>query len=1381
MKRFFIVLLFALLCFNYSMATVVKSTPTQVRQSDGTTLTMIPYGDERVSWYRTVDEYTLMISSNNDFVYAIDNGKGGIKSSDVIAHNPEERSEEENKFLLTLEKKLFYSREQVSLMKQYIDVNIDYSKKVNNLKAANGEVENYKMLVILMSFSDYAFTTPKQDVDDLFNQVGYSKNGHPGSVHDYFDASTSGMLNLSATVVGPYVSDSVQSYYGKQEGSINDLNVRALIKEAVKKANDDVDYSEFTNGNPNNYVSCVYVIYAGYAQSSNAGYPDLIWPHRSVIYPQIILDGAKIQDYGCSSELDGVVGYGSPMSIGTICHEFSHVLGQPDHYDTDYEENGSAFHPGEWDIMSSGNYNGDSKFPPLWNAKERSNRGYMTFIDAEVDNDYTLEELSKSNKSVRLKYSNLPNEYYILENRQQKGFDYYLPGHGLLIYKVDNNASGWSSNCANCDTSRLGFELITANGSKHTYSWGGWSYGQNQPFPGSTNKRSFTDNTDPSSKSYDGQSLNKPLYRITENTTTQNITFHVGDTTSYVDVYNAKIQLRYDTIKATASLKNYSMNVTEKGFLYSQDATPNDTNSTKQIDNSSQSNISVNLLGLEGNTTYYLRPYAKTSSTISYGEIIQFKTPCQIVNTFPYEEYFLDSLNCWTQENEIYVSNNWQVDSNNHAYIKNDFVWGKYSGFEQPLFKLITPPMNTTVLDNPILVFSHLQKTLSSNSDTLRIYYKTGLENDWTLLKKYSSAIENWQTDTITLPVKSQTLYIAFEAALQGGDGIYIDSVIVTDKTITSWPVVDFTSVYDITDKSATFKANLLSSGYTSIVEKGIAISTTPNPTIDDMVISSTDATLGEYILTDSTLTPSTIYYARAFARNQGMITYSTEKTFTTKCEKIKDFPYTPDLSSADTMCFETVGDKLILPILDLSNKDSMAVIYHSTRNTTSLTLYSVEVYYRDGVDGQWELLNITEEPSGQTITVTIPTLNHQSDNAYIAFSGAGLSSGNYLLDSITVKAMSQIAFVSTDSIALSQYNAIYAEGNISYEGITPNTQRGFVYSTSPNPTLANSKVVAGSGSGTFSATITSLQTLTTYYVRAFATNSFGTAYGEQMTITTKFVPIYNNTISSDQHLCVGVVPSILMGSTPTGGSGEYEYLWIYSTDSINWEECSEGSVTTNSWYEPKLLQKTTYYRRIVTSYVSVDTSNVVSIIMDPQSKGGNVFALQSSIKQNEDVTLQVRAYVGQILYWERLAPGYDWVQIDSTADLEYLTDRPTEVGEYSYRAVVKSGVCSSSTSGEDIVTVEEGVGIEQIDDSPIFTLSPNPTKDVVYIKYNGQYNDQQVNIIITNSNGQIVYNGDILLNNDVKIDVHSLPMGSYILTIRNNDIYQNTKLIISK
>lgn len=1385
MKRILVALVFCIFSLNMVMATIVESTPTKVNQSDGTVLTVIPYGDERCSWYRTIDGYTLMISKNHDFVYAITDGQGGIRCSNIIAHNPNDRTVEEEQFIASLQKKLFYSKEQVVLMKQYIDAGVDYSKKIAKLKAGGSDVEDYKMIVILMSFKDYPFSTSKQDVDDLFNQIGYSKNGHPGSVHDFFVASSSGKLNLSATVVGPYVSDSVQEYYGKQEGNIKDLHVRELIKEAVKKADEEVDFSEYTNGDINQYVSCVYVLYAGYAQSSNINYPDLIWPHRSILYPSMTVDNVKIRDYGCSSELSGYVGGEQPIMIGTICHEFSHVLGQPDYYDTDYELHGNAFNPGTWDLMAGGNYNGNGAFPPTWHAMERSVRNYVTIEDGQLNKDYTLEELSSSAKSICLRYDGLPNEYFLLENRQQSGFDYYLEGHGLIIYKVDKNVQGWNNNCVNCDTTRLGFELVTANGGKHEYKpWlGGYSYGEEQPFPGSTNNHSFTDNTDPSSKSYNQYPLNKPVFRIMENTTTKNITFHVGDTTNFVNIYDANTDVQYNKIVSKASFNSNGIVVTEKGFLYSKLSLPTEIDATKQVDNSpSTNNISVDITGLESNQIYYLRPYVKSATVTSYGEIMQVRTPCTSVEDFPYENDFSNGIEaCWTEENNVYICNNWKVSEDKYVYIKNNFGWDNYSALPQPLIKLITPPMNVTVLDKPMVKFSHKQKTLLSKTDHLRVYYKISLNANWILLKEYTNPISNWEMDSIELPVKSKTMYIGFEAFLNSGDGVYLDSVVVTDKKISSWPQVTFTTIEDITDESVLFKANVISTGFTPLTDKGFVLSMQPQPTINDTIISVNNFTIGAYELMKAELEPSTQYYVRAFARNQGLISYSSEKSFTTQCPRIKDFPYSPNLSSEDTICFDRQG-KLILPILDLSYKESMEIIYTATKNILDDEVKSIKVYYRNGVNGTWELLNTSANQQNISLTVSIPTQGHQNAMSYIAFEGAGLNDGDYLLSTITVKAVSQIPFVSTDSISLQDYNKIYVEGEISYEGLSTVTQRGFVYSKTKNPTIVNDKISVGNGIGQFNAIIPNLEPLTTYYVRAYATNTYGTKYGQNLKITTPYIPIFNNVISANQHLCAGSVPATLSGSMPTGGNGEYEYLWISSTDAIKWDSCNEGTTNTNVWYEPRQLFKTTYYRRVVKSYVSIDTSDIVKITIDPMSKGGNVFAMQSQVNKNEDAKFQLRAYVGQIMFWERLRPGYDWVKIDSTADMEYFTDRPEDVGEYVYRATVKSGVCKSAVSGEDKVNVLDGVGLNKINTDLNLKLLPNPTSGIIILQFNNELVSKNMNIVVSDAKGNKVYNESfVLVQKDKQIDLENLPNGVYIITISGKNIYKNIKLIISK
>src|SRR5574344_1796146 len=104
--------------YNNVYAVVAYPHPMEVKQSDGTMVTVLLKGDEKVSWAKTTDGYTLLRSENGDFVYAIPDEKGGMKPSIILCHNVGQRSQEELNFISKLNKKLFYSKEQVSILKQ---------------------------------------------------------------------------------------------------------------------------------------------------------------------------------------------------------------------------------------------------------------------------------------------------------------------------------------------------------------------------------------------------------------------------------------------------------------------------------------------------------------------------------------------------------------------------------------------------------------------------------------------------------------------------------------------------------------------------------------------------------------------------------------------------------------------------------------------------------------------------------------------------------------------------------------------------------------------------------------------------------------------------------------------------------------------------------------------------------------------------------------------------------------------------------------------------------------------------------------------------------------------------------------------------------------
>lgn len=360
-----------------------------------------------------------------------------------------------------------------------------------------------KGLVILVSFSNKSFSKTKQQFTDMLNQQGYSSNGATGSAKDYFNASSFGKYNPTFDVYGPYTLSHPMSYYGSNDSWGNDLRPDQMVVDAVAAmvAEQGTNSLQQYDCDNDGYVDNVFIFYAGYAESST-GNDNEIWPHRYWVYSsyvdgQTTYGGKTIYDYACSSELDG--DYGSTMTgIGAFCHEFSHVLGLPDLYDTQYT-NGWAT-PGDWDIMDNGCYNNNERTPPAYSAQEKFYLGWLIPTMLNTPGNYTLAKSSDGNGQAYMMTSsgnsNLnptspsPKEYYLLENRQQSGWDKYLPGHGMLVWKIKYNASTWSSNTVNDSRSNLGCVIVAAGGDKR---YGGYYYSSDSdPFPGTEKVRNFT-------------------------------------------------------------------------------------------------------------------------------------------------------------------------------------------------------------------------------------------------------------------------------------------------------------------------------------------------------------------------------------------------------------------------------------------------------------------------------------------------------------------------------------------------------------------------------------------------------------------------------------------------------------------------------------------------------------------------------------------------------------------------------------------------------------------------------------------------------------------------------------------------------------------------
>ena len=367
-------------------------------------------------------------------------------------------------------------------------------------------------LVILVNYTDVSFYSgnTRQAMDNLMNAASYTYNGATGSTREYYRAQSNGQYVPDFDVVGPYTLSHKRAYYGGNNEKGEDLLAGDMIMEACLLADaDGVDFTLYNNDG-DQYVDFVYVIYAG-AGEADSDVKEAVWPHNWTLSSAYYynnctyaksdrkVDGLYIENYACSGEL--LYGQeGTRCGIGTIAHEFGHVLGLPDYYVTDksasnYKKN---YTPGAWSIMDYGSYNNDGNTPPNYSTFDKYFFGWLTpellAKDAKqnisLTTDYTSAYQITGDKS--LKACRTESSIWYVENRQKSGWDAYLPGHGMLVWEVTYNSSDWEGNCPNNEN--VGYTIVTANNQTRPYKPYTTKSADNSgtTFPGTNNIRSCT-------------------------------------------------------------------------------------------------------------------------------------------------------------------------------------------------------------------------------------------------------------------------------------------------------------------------------------------------------------------------------------------------------------------------------------------------------------------------------------------------------------------------------------------------------------------------------------------------------------------------------------------------------------------------------------------------------------------------------------------------------------------------------------------------------------------------------------------------------------------------------------------------------------------------
>lgn len=333
--------------------------------------------------------------------------------------------------------------------------------------------------------------------------------------------------------MGPYTLNHEYAYYGAPLGDSHDVRPCDMVYDACRLADPDVNFADY-DWDGDGYVEQVYVLFAGLGQAAG-GDENTIWPHEYKL--QYGNNGAYVSKdnnvvvntYACGPELTlqyTPVAYMERVDgIGTLCHEFSHCLGYPDLYDTNY---GGNFGMGEFDLMDAGSYNGESFCPPNYSAYEKWFAGWITptVLDKPASVKGMQAQDVKYGQAFVVYNDNNKNEYYLIENRQQNVgiWDKQLPASGMMITHVDYDKNIWESNHVNTIVNYSGDYAYLNNDHQrltifHADNEEGSSAdsqaGDLYPFNGNN---SLTDTSSPAATIYQGgTTMGKPITNITQN------------------------------------------------------------------------------------------------------------------------------------------------------------------------------------------------------------------------------------------------------------------------------------------------------------------------------------------------------------------------------------------------------------------------------------------------------------------------------------------------------------------------------------------------------------------------------------------------------------------------------------------------------------------------------------------------------------------------------------------------------------------------------------------------------------------------------------------------------------------------------------------------
>ena len=418
-------------------------------------------------------------------------------------------------------------------------------------------------------------------------------------------------------------------------------------------------------------------------------------------------------------------------------------------------------------------------------------------------------------------------------------------------------------------------------------------------------------------------------------------------------------------------------------------------------------------------------------------------------------------------------------------------------------------------------------------------------------------------------------------------------------------PTLTTEPVTNLTQSSAKFNGKIVSEGSPAYTERGFVYSSSPRPSIDSNNIGRlTSAVNNQFTFSAnvSGLVSNSSYYVRAYAINQVGVAYGNDVAFST------DLDQTQVLTSAATNISSTSVTLNGVITAQGSPAYTEKGFCYSTESNPSIT----------------NSTKVTVNGSGEgSYSANINNLNYQTTyhvRAYATQNGVARYGEDKTFTTSWTSTAVQTSAVSSISATSATFNGI-----INVVGDPPYTERGFCYSTTPNPTISNTHVtVTGSGSGNFSKNVTNLNYQTTYYVRAYAIQSGTPIYGSTVSFTTTWTDAAVttsavNNITTTSAKFNGVVTNV---GNPTITERGFCYSTTNNNPTISNTQVTVTGTSSGAYYKnmTNLVSGQTYYVRayviqagtaIYGSPVSFSTNQDPTVYTDavsnltPVSSGG--------------------------------------------------------------------------------------------------------------------------------------------------------------------------------